>query len=55
LLFKILLIRNVEDGPTIKTPADAFPCCGGRMIVIETFEPGLEPRYRPTTPTIDTS
>ena len=24
------------------------PCCGGRMIVIETFEPGCEPKHRPT-------
>jgi hypothetical protein len=23
------------------------PCCGGRMIVIETFERGSSPRYRP--------
>jgi len=23
------------------------PCCGGRMIVIETFTPGCEPRHRP--------
>jgi hypothetical protein len=25
------------------------PCCGGRMIVTETFERGGEPRYRPAT------
>ena len=35
------------------------PRCGGRMIVIEVFAPGCEPRYRPTpAPTpirIDTS
>jgi hypothetical protein len=24
------------------------PCCGGRMIVVETFERGGSPRYRPT-------
>jgi len=36
-------------------PSDACPCCGGRMIVIETFEAGSTPRYRPTTPTIDSS
>ena len=23
------------------------PCCGGRMIIIETFEPGCPPRQRP--------
>jgi hypothetical protein len=28
----------------------ACPCCGGRMIVIETFEPGGQPRTRPTAP-----
>jgi hypothetical protein len=35
------------------------PCCGGRMIVIETFEAGCQPRHRPTAPLapirIDTS
>jgi Putative transposase/Transposase zinc-binding domain len=35
------------------------PCCGGRMLIIETFAPGCEPKYRPNaTPPmlrIDTS
>jgi hypothetical protein len=32
------------------------PCCGGRMIVIETFERGSSPRHRPTASIrIDTS
>src|SRR5215471_2548974 len=35
------------------------PCCGGRMFVIETFEPGRQPHHRPTAPLlairIDTS
>ena len=35
------------------------PCCGGRMLIIETFAPGCEPKYRPapTMPAIriDTS
>jgi putative transposase/transposase-like zinc-binding protein len=35
------------------------PCCGGRMIIIETFQRGCSPRYRPTAPgatiRIDTS
>jgi hypothetical protein len=34
-------------------------CCGGRMIIIETFERGATPQYRPTSPMtvvrIDTS
>ena len=25
------------------------PCCGGRMIIIETFERGTTPRTRPAT------
>ncbi len=32
------------------------PCCGGPMIIIETFEPGSAPRTRPASPIrIDTS
>jgi hypothetical protein len=51
--------------PTQSEPSDAdeppmhslpCPCCGGRMIVIETFERGSTPRTRPASPiTIDTS
>jgi hypothetical protein len=26
---------------------NACPCCGGRMIIIETFEPGYQPRLWP--------
>ena len=43
------------------TDADAWlmppcPCCGGRMIIIETFERGSTPRTRPPSPIrIDTS
>jgi hypothetical protein len=31
------------------------PRCGARMIVIEVFPPGCEPRWRPTPDRIDTS
>jgi hypothetical protein len=31
------------------------PCCGARMIVIEVFARGREPRWRPTPGGIDTS
>src|SRR5260370_33965046 len=31
------------------------PCCGGRMFVIEIFDAGCQPRYRPTAMRIDTS
>jgi hypothetical protein len=63
--------RHLLNAPTPqRAPADAdsgggsgpqalshpCPCCGGRMIVIETFERGSTPRYRPTVPIrIDTS
>jgi hypothetical protein len=39
--------------------ATPCPCCGGRMIIIETFEPGCQPQHRSTPPSlairIDTS
>jgi hypothetical protein len=31
------------------------PCCGGRMVIIETFQCGEAPRYRPAVIRIDTS
>jgi hypothetical protein len=46
--------HTANDGQS-QSSSDVCPGCGGRMIVIETFEPGATPRYRPTTPTIDTS
>jgi hypothetical protein len=43
------------DG-TEPTLAHPCPCCGGRMIIIETFEPGCSPRTHPAGSTrIDTS
>jgi hypothetical protein len=38
-----------EQPPALSHPC---PCCGGRMIIIETFERGSAPRYRPTSPTV---
>ena len=26
---------------------NACPCCGGRMIIVEAFEPGCQPRFWP--------
>ena len=34
-----------------QTPEHPCPCCGGRMIIIETFERGCSPQYRPTART----
>jgi hypothetical protein len=41
-----------DDGPQ-SALANPCPCCGGRMIVIETFEAGCQPRH--PTIRIDTS
>jgi Putative transposase/Transposase zinc-binding domain len=40
---------TVEEPPTLSHPC---PCCGGRMIIIETFERGNSPRHRPTAPIV---
>ena len=34
------------------TLAHPCPCCGGRMIIIETFERGSTPQHRPTGPMV---
>ena len=31
------------------------PCCGGRMIIIEAFAAGIEPKHRPSPEAIDSS
>jgi hypothetical protein len=42
-----------------QTANHSCPCCGGRMIIIERFQRGATPHYRPSPPTpvitIDTS
>src|SRR3954471_4486165 len=53
-------VEDVEDKAAASKPlAPACPCCGGRMVIIETFARGATPRHRPTTPIrrlrIDTS
>ncbi len=46
----------VEIDPAAAQPiAQPCPCCGGRMFMIETFEPGCQPRHRPTATEFDTS
>jgi hypothetical protein len=48
---------DAADEPSVLT--HPCPCCGGRMIIIETFRRGSRPRYSPGPPTsairIDTS
>jgi hypothetical protein len=51
---------STADATTSSEPkplSHPCPCCGGRMIIIETFQRGSSPRYRPpaTVIRIDTS
>ena len=61
-------LLGVAPGPRVVEPEEntappdeprvlpcACPRCGGRMIVIEVFAPGCEPKHRPTPIRIDTS
>jgi hypothetical protein len=51
-----LLAAAKSEGQPTTAAADqtkpSCPCCGGRMVIIEVFERGATPRYRPTSPTI---
>jgi hypothetical protein len=42
---------NANNEP--ETPKHRCPCCGGRMIIIEFFQPGCSPKYRSAPPTPD--
>ena len=47
---------EISATPSQDQPAETVlppcPCCGGRMIVIEFFERGMQPRYRQPSVTI---
>jgi Putative transposase/Transposase zinc-binding domain len=53
---KLLAAQKPQSEPDDAVDADhnepACPCCGGRMIIIETFKRGCTPRYQPTGPVI---
>jgi hypothetical protein len=62
LLDASMASSRTADATTSSEPkplSHPCPCCGGRMIIIETFKRGSSPRYRPADPTavirIDTS
>jgi hypothetical protein len=40
---------DIADSNEPQTSSHPCPCCGGRMIVIETFERGCSPRTRPAS------
>ena len=48
---ELLAVAKSEGQPaaaTVDLNKPSCPCCGGRMIVIETFQRGASPRTRPT-------
>ena len=59
-LLPIEALKAISIDPNQPQPAQhPCPCCGGPMIIVERFERGATPRYRPSPPTpatrIDTS
>jgi len=58
---ELLAVSKPQSEPVDDREPTSRPCphCGGRMIIIETFERGSAPRHRPTSPMsairIDTS
>ena len=44
--------EQTNDADAAQPLAHPCPCCGGRMIIIETFEAGCQPRHRPTAPRV---
>ncbi len=41
---------NPADKDHVEVAHTSCPCCGGRMIIIETFERGCEPKHQPSPP-----
>jgi hypothetical protein len=41
---------TIDESPTL---SHRCPCCGGRTIIIETFERSSAPHYRPAAQTAD--
>ena len=39
---------NDEAAASMEQPTHPCPCCGARMVIIETFAAGCVPRHRPT-------
>ena len=37
-----------NDAASMEQPTHPCPCCGSRMVIIETFAAGCVPRHRPT-------
>lgn len=44
--------ETTEENRVLRHPC---PCCGGQMIIIESFEAGCQPKHHPTPEAIDSS
>ena len=42
--------ENTPDKDQVEVARTPCPCCGGRMIIIETFERGCMPKHQPSPP-----
>jgi hypothetical protein len=51
-LLAVVKPKDQSTGTAVDHSKSTCRCCGGRMIIIELFERGATPRYRPTSPTI---
>jgi hypothetical protein len=47
--------NSCAEATELRPLSHPCPCCGGRMIIIETFQRGSKPRYQPAVIRIDTS
>jgi hypothetical protein len=48
----MVIAETGEAADPTAEPAHRCPCCGGRMIIVETFAPGATPRRRPPPPIV---
>jgi hypothetical protein len=48
---ELLAVPKPQADADVRAPTPC-PCCGGRMIIIETFAPGCQPHYQPSTTTV---
>lgn len=46
---------ETETSDEVRALTHPCPCCGGQMIIIESFEAGCEPKHHPTPEAIDSS
>jgi Putative transposase len=44
--------EEIGEADPAQPLAHPCPCCGGLMFIIETFEPGRQPRHRTTAPLV---